>query len=95
MVTRMNKNNVKEVGADAFLGMGWEEVRYKVPKGKFRVVLIGMFDHTATIIQDFDDESSAKKYVLNNENMLGDYESMVIYNDKGDLVYDSDWEKEK
>ena len=82
-------------GADAFLGAGLEEVRYKVPKGKFRVVLVDMFDHTANIIQDFDDVSSAKKYVLDNEDMLGEYESLVIYDDEGKLLYDSDWEEER
>ena len=79
--------------ADAFLGAGWEDVRYKVPKGKFRVALIDMFDYTTTIIGDFDDESSAKKYVLDNEDLLGGYESLVIYNDEGKLVYNSDWRK--
>jgi len=87
-------NLLKRKGVDAVLGMGWENVRGNIPKGKFRVVLVDMFDHTATVMEDFDSEEEAREYVEDYAEDLDEWESLVIYDDRGDLLYDTDWDKE-
>ena len=82
---------------DAVLGIGYERVRLGVPKGKFRVVQVDMFNHTADIIEDFDSREEAIKYVKDTAEYLKNdrWLSYVVYDDKGELIYDSDWEKKK
>ena len=82
---------------DAMLGAGYEGVRLNVPKGKFRVVQVDMFDHTVDIIEDFDSKEAAIEYVEEAAEFLEDEKwlSYVVYDDKGEIVYDSDWKKEK
>ena len=83
-----------EKDADAFLSHGLENVRYAVTKGKYRVVLVDMWDHTATIMGDYDSLEEAKEHI--EDNFEGDeYTSMVIYDDQGKLLYDTDRDTEE
>ena len=86
---------LKKKGVDAILGIGWENIRGNIPKGKFRVALIDMFGHTATVIEDFNSEKEAREYVADYAEELDEWESFVIYDDQGHLLYDTDWDKEE
>ncbi len=72
----------------AFLGNGWEDVRLKIPKGKYRLVMLDLWDHTATVIDDFDTPEDAREF-MDEMGIIGDAESyteFVIYNDQGEVV---------
>jgi hypothetical protein len=73
----------------AFLGDGWEDIRLKIPQGKFRLVMLDFFDYTAQVVGDFDTLEEAKDYLEElTENQLDEYTDFVIYNDKGEVVFD-------
>ncbi len=72
----------------AFLGNGWEDVRLKIPKGKYRLVMLDFWDHTATAIDDFDTHEEAKEF-MDEMGIIEDadsYTEFVIYNDQGEIV---------
>ncbi len=73
---------------NAFLGNGWEDVRLKIPKGKYRLVMLDFWDHTATVIDDFDTPEEAREF-MDEMGIIEDAESyteFVIYNDQGEVV---------
>ncbi len=72
----------------AFLGNGWEDVRLKIPKGKYKLVMLDFWDHTATVIDDFDTSEEAKEF-MDEMGIIEDadsYTEFVIYNDQGEIV---------
>ncbi len=79
---------MENMRGEAFLGSGWEEVRLKIPKGKYRVVLLDFWDYTATVINDFDTLEEAIEFIEDLRIMGGEdsYTEYVIYNDRGEEV---------
>ncbi len=73
---------------EAFLGSGWEEVRLKIPKGKYRVVMLDSWEHTATVLEDFDTLEGAMEFVEDLKLMDGEdpYTEYVVYDDRGEEV---------
>jgi len=72
----------------AFLGNGWEDVRLKIPKGKYRLVMLDFWDYTATVIDDFDTLEEAKEF-MDEMGIIEDadsYTEFVVYNDQGEIV---------
>ena len=76
----MNKKFHKK----AFLFNGWEEIRRNIPEGKYRLVFLDFWDHTAEVVGDYDSIEEAEEEIL----PVGEYEDFVIYNDLGEVVYD-------
>lgn len=78
---------------DALLGNGWEKVRKKIPKGKFRVVYLDDMKDEAYILDDFDKINEAKDFCDIWADDLGKYDTIVIYNDKGEIICKKEGEK--
>ncbi len=78
-------------GKKAFLGYGWEDIRLRIPKGKYRLVMLDFWDHTAEVLGDFSSLEGAKEYLDNFTDFDEDdhYIDFVIYNDRGEVVYDA------
>ncbi len=70
---------------EAFLTHGLECVRYGVPRGRYRLVLLDFWDYTATVVGDYETAEKAKSQICGD---LGEYQDYVIYDDAGNVVYD-------
>ncbi|MCD6370205.1 MAG: hypothetical protein J7L63_01740 [Thermoplasmata archaeon] len=77
-------------GKKAFLGGGWEDIRLKIPSGKYRLVMVDFWDHTAEMLGDFDSLEEAKKYLEEFAEFDDESVDFVIYNSRGEVVYNAD-----
>ncbi len=68
----------------AFLGDGWEEIRLRIPKGKYRLVFLDFWNYTADVVGDYDSIEEAKEHMF----FPDEYEDFVIYDDMGHVVFD-------
>ncbi len=77
----MERNNKK-----AFLGYGWEDVRLKIPSGKYRLVMLDFWDYTAEVLGDFNSLDEAKAHLKSLTYFYDDeqdrYTDFIIYNDQ-------------
>ncbi len=73
---------------EAFLGHNWEDIRLKIPKGKFRVVMLDFWDYTATVMGDFNTLEDAQDYLKELTSLAppDSYIEFVIYNDRGEAI---------
>jgi len=73
---------------EAFLGHHWEDIRLKIPKGKYRVVMLDFWDYTASVINDFDTLEEAMDFVDELKLMNGDPTiEFVVYDDRGEEIH--------
>jgi len=77
-------------GKKAFLGVGWEDIRLKIPSGKYRLVMLDFWDHTAEVLGDFESLEEAKKYLEEFAEFDDEFVDFVIYNSRGEVVYSAD-----
>lgn len=79
-------------GEKAFLGHNWENIRLRIPKGKYRLVMLDFWEHTAKVLGDFGTLEEAREYLHDFTDFEEDeyYIDFVIYNDQGEVVYDAE-----
>ncbi|AGB05077.1 hypothetical protein AciM339_1215 [Aciduliprofundum sp. MAR08-339] len=79
----------KEKEYEEFLSDGVDKVRYEIPQGMFRVVLLDSWSLTADIIGDYPSKEEAIKNAEELSKFADEYESVVVYDDEGKVIYDS------
>jgi hypothetical protein len=64
------------------------DLRIDIPKGKFRVIIVDLFDHDSYLYKDYDTQEEAFSIAdKKNKKRTGEMDCIFyVYNDKGEYI---------